>query len=214
VGSGEAVCFSFYATKNLPIGEGGMVTLRDPGRANWLRRMRLHGMSSDAWRRYLPGGSWQYDVPEAGLKANLTDLQAAIGRAQLRRLPEWQESRSRLAARYDERLRVVPGLELPHRPPPGAGTHAWHLYAVRLPAGVSRNAVIAGMRDRGVSTSVHFVPVHRLSHYTPLRPPGGMPGADAMFARLLSLPMYPRLGSDGVDRVSDALVATVEELAR
>ena len=99
VGAGSAVCFSFYATKNLPIGEGGMVTTDDPDRAAWMRRARLHGMSADAWRRYLPGGGWRYDVEEAGLKANLTDLQAAIGRAQLQSFPDWQRRRHALAAR-------------------------------------------------------------------------------------------------------------------
>jgi dTDP-4-amino-4,6-dideoxygalactose transaminase len=105
VGSGcGATCFSFYATKNLPLGEGGMVTTDDPDRAEWLRRARLHGMTADAWRRYLPGGNWRYNVAEAGLKANMTDLQAAMGRAQLTHLPAWQRRRAEIAARYDEQL--------------------------------------------------------------------------------------------------------------
>ncbi|NUR07266.1 MAG: DegT/DnrJ/EryC1/StrS aminotransferase family protein [Nocardioidaceae bacterium] len=214
VGSGEAVCFSFYATKNLPIGEGGMVTLRDPDRADWMRRARLHGMSTDAWRRYLPGGAWRYDVPEAGLKANLTDLQAAIGRAQLQAFDGWQSTRRSLARRYDERLAGIPGLGLPHRPLDVEGRHAWHLYAVRLPVDVPRDAVMEGLKARGVSTSVHFVPVHRLSHYASRQRPDGFPGADAMFARLLSLPLYPRLRTTDVDRVADALADTIEEVAR
>jgi dTDP-4-amino-4,6-dideoxygalactose transaminase len=96
-----ATCLSFYATKNLPIGEGGAVATHDPELDEWLRRARLHGMSRDAWRRYLPGGSWRYDVPEVGFKANLTDLQAAMGREQLRELPAWQDRRTELVARYD-----------------------------------------------------------------------------------------------------------------
>ena len=91
----RAACFSFYATKNLPIGEGGMVTTDDDDLADRLRCARLHGMSRDAWRRYEPGGSWRYDVAEVGLKANLTDVAAAIGRAQLRHVDDWQAPAAR-----------------------------------------------------------------------------------------------------------------------
>jgi dTDP-4-amino-4,6-dideoxygalactose transaminase len=205
-GSGSAVCFSFYATKNLPIGEGGMVTTDDADRAAWLRSARLHGMTADAWRRYLPGGGWRYDVQEAGLKANLTDLQAAIGRAQLRALPGWQSRRAEIAARYDAGLAGLPGIGLPHRPESGAGVHAWHLYPVRVADG-RRDQVRAGLDARQISTSVHFIPVHRLSHFRAAAglPPGGLPGADRLFEQLLSLPMYPRLRDDQVDAVCDAV---------
>jgi dTDP-4-amino-4,6-dideoxygalactose transaminase len=205
VGTGPSVCFSFYATKNLPIGEGGMVTTDDPDRAAWIRRARLHGMSQDAWRRYLPGGSWRYDVAETGLKANLSDLQAALGRAQLSHLPLWQLRRAVLAGRYDEGLGAVPGLRLPHRPEHSEGTHAWHLYAVQLPDGATRDRVAEGLADRGIGTSVHFIPVHRLTHFAPLTPRGGLPGADLMFERLLSLPLYPRLSLGQVDEVATSV---------
>jgi len=99
-----ATCLSFYATKNLPIGEGGAVATYDEELAGWLRRMRMHGMTADAWRRYLPGGSYHYEVTEIGHKANLTDLQAAIGRAQLLALPGWQACREHLMSRYDKAL--------------------------------------------------------------------------------------------------------------
>jgi dTDP-4-amino-4,6-dideoxygalactose transaminase len=207
VGSGAAACFSFYATKNLPIGEGGMVTTDDPERAAWMRSARLHGMTADAWRRYLPGGGWRYDVEEAGLKANLTDLQAAIGRAQLRALPGWQERRAQIAARYDAGLAGVPGIGLPHRPEPGAGVHAWHLYPIRVDDGL-RDHVQAALAEREISTSVHFIPVHQLSWFRSAAtvPPGGLSGADRLFGQLLSLPMYPRLTDDQVDAVCEAVV--------
>src|SRR5437868_1242995 len=105
-----AGCFSFYATKNLPIGEGGAIVTYDGELAARLRSMRLHGMTKDAWKRYLPGGSWRYDVAELGMKANFTDMQAAIGRAQLRALPAMQARRGELAARYDEAIGALPGL--------------------------------------------------------------------------------------------------------
>ena len=209
VGSGAAACFSFYATKNLPIGEGGMVTTDDADRAAWLRRARLHGLSSDAWRRYLPGGSWRYDVAEAGLKANMTDLQAAIGRAQLRHLAEWQERRAQIADWYDEGLRGIRGLALPHRPDPEAGTHAWHLYAVRIlpDFGPTRDQVVGSLNGLGIGTSVHFIPIHHLTYFTNVcrKPPGGLPGADRHFEEVLSLPMHPHLDHEQVRRVCQAL---------
>jgi dTDP-4-amino-4,6-dideoxygalactose transaminase len=209
VGSGSTVCFSFYASKNLPIGEGGMVTTDDPDRAGWLRRARLHGMSAEAWRRYLPEGHWRYDVAEPGMKAGMTDLQAAIGRAQLTHLADWQRRRASIARMYDERLAGQPAIALPHRPVPGEGRHSWYMYPIRvLPsAGVGRDALMARLANRGVSTSVHYIPVHRLSYFGGAAqvPADGLPGADEFFEGVLSLPVYPRLDDDQVDAVSDAL---------
>lgn len=202
-----ATCFSFYATKNLPLGEGGMVTTNDPERAGWLHQARLHGMTADAWRRYLPGGSWRYDVVEAGLKANMTDIQAAMGRAQLTHLPAWQRRRTQIAARYDAQLSPRPGIALPHRPKPGTGTHAWHLYPVRLAPGIERDEVIAELAERGVGTSVHFIPVHQLTYFRRIAsiPPAGLTGADTLFDQLLSLPIHPRLTDVQIDAVCAAL---------
>lgn len=218
VGAGPAVCFSFYATKNLPIGEGGMVTTDDPERAAWLRSARLHGMSADAWRRYLPGGSWQYDVPEPGLKANLTDVQAAIGRAQLHHLDSWQQARRRLAEKYDALLGDVPAVALPHRPVGPADRHAWHLYAIRvLPeARRTRDEVAARLGQIGIGTSVHFIPAHRLQGLVArcLLPRGGLPGADRLYSQSLSLPLYPRLTDEQVDRVCAGLVRSLGHTSR
>ncbi|MEY9874758.1 dTDP-4-amino-4,6-dideoxygalactose transaminase [Streptacidiphilus sp. MAP12-33] len=204
----RAACFSFYATKNLPIGEGGMVTTDDPELAERVHRARLHGMSSDAWRRYQPGGSWRYTVDEAGLKANMTDLQAAIGRMQLRHLPEWQRRREALATLYTARLRHVPGLRLPLAP--AEGRHAWHLYAVRVLEerfGRGRDELVERLAAQHIGTSVHFVPLHRMPYFrrTALCPAGGFPGADALFPGLLSLPMHPALTERQVDTVCRAL---------
>jgi dTDP-4-amino-4,6-dideoxygalactose transaminase len=218
VGSGAAVCFSFYATKNLPIGEGGMVTTDDAERAEWLRRARLHGLSSDAWRRYLPGGSWRYDVAETGLKANMTDLQAAIGRAQLLHLEDWQQRREQIAAWYDDGLRDLPGIALPHRPDGDTGRHAWHLYAVRIlpDFGPNRDEVIESLSQLRIGTSVHFVPVHLLSHFsrTCLAPSDGLPGAERHFEQVLSLPMHPHLDHEQVRRVCHALTAMSDRHTR
>ncbi|HEY9333099.1 MAG TPA: DegT/DnrJ/EryC1/StrS family aminotransferase, partial [Kribbella sp.] len=216
IGSGPgATCFSFYATKNLPLGEGGMITTDDAARADWLRGARLHGMTADAWRRYLPGGNWRYNVADAGLKANMTDIQASMGRAQLTHFPSWQRRRAEIAAQYDDRLAGLPGVGLPHRPAPGEGTHAWHLYPVRLRlhGGIDRDEVIAALSARAIGTSVHFIPVHRLAYFsqTALIPSAGLTGADALFDQLLSLPMYPRLTGQQLDAVCTAVADIAHE---
>ena len=203
----RATCFSFYATKNLPIGEGGMVTTNDARLAARLRETRLHGMSADAWRRYLPGGGWRYDVAVDGLKANMTDVQAVIGRAQLRHFDEYQARRADVADRYDGALAAIAGIRRPPRPT--AGRHAWHLYAVRvLPEyGVPRDELIDLLRTRGIATSVHFIPVHRMTWFrrSCVLSAGGHPGADAVFDRTLSLPMDPVVSDAEVDLVCAAL---------
>ena len=213
VGSGPAAatCFSFYATKNLPIGEGGMVTTADPDLADYVRRCRLHGMSRDAWRRYLPGASWRYTVEEAGLKANMTDIQAAIGRLQLGRFQKWQQRRADIAARYDARLADVPGIVLPARP--AGGGHAWHLYVVQVrpELGVTRDQLIAHLAVRDVGTSVHFVPLHRQPYLVRLlgaeADPAGFPIAEQAAEQFLSLPLYPDLPDEAVDRVCAEIAA-------
>jgi dTDP-4-amino-4,6-dideoxygalactose transaminase len=197
-----ATCLSFYATKNLPIGEGGAVATHDEELAAALRRMRLHGMTKDAWRRYLPGGSWRYQVAEIGFKANLTDLQAAIGRAQLRELPAWQARREELMDRYDAGWAAA-GLagvvELPSRHP----GHSLHLYQILVP---ERDALSDRLAEAGIGTSVHFIPVHQLAGYAELLGAGeaaSVPVTDRVAQRLLSLPMYPGLSDTAVDLVID-----------
>ena len=214
VGSGSAAaCFSFYATKNLPIGEGGMITTNDQELSHHWYRNRLHGMSKDAWRRYQPGASWRYDVAEPGLKANMSDLQAAIGRAQLAHVRLWQRRRAEIAAAYDDGLAALPGIGLPHRPSSEPGTHAWHLYAIRVheESGTSRDDLAASLAAREVGTSVHFIPLH---HFTAgskgaYGEPRPLPGADLFAARVLSLPMHPQLSDAQVQSVIRAVHASL-----
>jgi dTDP-4-amino-4,6-dideoxygalactose transaminase len=199
----RATCFSFYATKNLPIGEGGMLTTGDSELADAVQAARLHGMTRDAWRRYLPGGGWKYDVLADGVKANMTDVQAAIGRAQLRHLAQWQAARRRLAARYDLLLEQVGGIRLPPRSL--NSVHAWHLYSIRIDSefGLPRDAVRDRLAESGIGSSVHFIPLHQLTWFSrnAVIPPDGLPGADEVFARTLSLPFHPLLSNDDVDAV-------------
>lgn len=199
-----ATCFSFYATKNLPIGEGGMVATADPEIAEYVRRARLHGMSRDAWKRYLPGSGWRYGVDRAGLKANMTDVQAAIGRAHLRRFPAWQERRAELAARYERHLRGIPGI-VPAQWP-AEGRHAWHIYVIRVRPqfGIDRDTLSAELAERGVNCSVHFIPNHHHPYFRRFLGRGAtsaLPVADAVFEQILSLPLYPGLSEEDVDRV-------------
>ncbi|MFV2172543.1 DegT/DnrJ/EryC1/StrS family aminotransferase [Actinomadura sp. LOL_016] len=209
VGSASfAACFSFYATKNMPIGEGGAVASSDQEFADRVRAMRLHGMSKDSWRRYLPGGSWRYDVKTVGLKANMTDVQAAIGRAQLAALPGWQRRRAEIVAAYDAALAGLPGLVLPQRDLAGI-THAWHLYQVRVP---DRDAVSAELEEAGVATSVHFIPAHQMTAYQEILGAdecASVPVTERISGELLSLPLYPGLTSDQVDRVVSALAGAL-----
>ncbi len=206
----RATCFSFYATKNLPMGEGGAVTTQDDELAETLRRVRLHGMSRDAWRRYAPGGAWAYSVEDEGLKANLSDIHAAIGRGHLPHLPAWQDRRRALADRYDALLADVPGIGLPARPT--TGSHAWHLYPVRVePAfGIPRDEVAAALAAAGVQTSVHFIPVHRFPYFRSRLGPAAcsrLPEADLAYSRVLSLPLHPGLTDEDVDYVVERLSA-------
>src|SRR3984893_13558036 len=203
----RAACFSFVATKNLPIGEGGAIPTTDGDLAERWRRMRLHGMSGDSWRRYHRSGTWRYTVEEAGMKANFTDLQAAIGREQLRRLPAWQQRRAAIAARYDAQLAGLEGLELPPRP--AADAHAWHLYIVRIhhrPFGIDRDTAAERLAEAGIGTSVHFIPVHHLPYFRNLLGLDAyseLPTADQIFPPPLSLPLHPGLTDSDVDRVCE-----------
>lgn len=205
----RGACFSFYATKNLPVGEGGAIATTDDDLAARWRRMRLHGMTGDAWTRYHRQGGWRYTVLDRGLKANFTDVQAAIARAQLRHLERWQQRRAELAARYDALLAGITGLELPPRPP--ADRHAWHLYVVRVrprPFGITRDEAARKLAEAGIGTSVHFIPVHHMPYFRRvlgLTACADLPAADRVFPGLLSLPLHPRLSDSDVETVCAAL---------
>jgi perosamine synthetase len=203
-----ATCFSFYATKNLPIGEGGMITTNDAEIADYARQVRLHGMSRDAWKRYLPGSGWRYEVDVAGIKANMTDVQAAIGLGQMKHFADWQERRVEVARAYDQRLSRIAGLNAP--PWPNEGRHAWHLYVVQLDpdAEVDRDTFIRRLSERGVDCSVHFIPLHHQPYFQRLlanQVRHSFPVADAVFPTIVSLPFYPALSDELIDRVCEEI---------
>lgn len=203
-----ATCFSFYATKNLPIGEGGMITTADPDLADRARQIRLHGMSGDAWKRYLPGSSWRYQVDVAGIKANMTDVQAAIGRGQLKQFERWQERRVEVARAYDQRLSGINGLRTPSWPE--RGVHAWHLYVIRVEPdfGIDRDTFIRLLSERGVDCSVHFIPLHHQPYFQRMLANDvnqSFPVADAVFPTIVSLPFYPGLTDGMLDQVCEEI---------
>lgn len=213
VGSfGNPTAFSFYATKNLTTAEGGALALGDPDTAQMVRQLALHGMSRNAWNRYGAGGSWQYDVTMLGYKYNMTDIQAAMGLAQLTKFPAMQEKRAELAGRYEEALRGLP-LRLPRTP---AGMqHSWHLYPVVLDVDAIRGDradVIDDLRKDNIGTSVHFIPLYRHTYY---RERFGwrsdsFPRTEAFFRGQISLPLYPSMTMADVDDVVDALRSSLD----
>lgn len=200
-----AACFSFYATKNLTSAEGGALVTGDPELDAFARPYRLHGLSRDAWARYGPGGPSQYDLCQPGIKANLPDLLAALARSQLSRFEGMQARRRGLVLHYRQRLAEMPVV----RPVPNALRRgaADHLMVVLLPPTVDREAVVAQMSEAGIATSVHFRPLHHFAWFQRHAriAPGGLPVAEELAGRTLSLPLHPRLGIEQVDRVCDAL---------
>lgn len=204
---GRTAAFSFYATKNLTTGEGGMITLNDDALAERLRSLVLHGMSRDAWKRYAKPNAWHYDVTDAGYKMNMTDVQAALGLHQLRRLPHFNARRAEIAARYTEALADLP-LRLPLRH--ADREHNWHLYVVRLDLSrltIGRDAFMEAMTERRIGTSVHFIPVHMHSYYRDrfAYAPEDLPVCARLFGEIVSLPLYPAMTNDDVDDVIDAV---------
>lgn len=204
---GDAVCFSFYATKNLTTGEGGMIATAHEALAAHMRRLALHGMSHDAWKRYTKAGSWYYEVVEAGFKYNMSDLQAAIGIHQLRRLDDFTKARRAIAGRYKEAFAELPELILPPELPDRL--HVFHLYPVRLrsSAGIRREAFIEELKRRNIGTSVHFIPLHRHPLYrdASISPKRRFPIAERIYEGLVSLPLYPKMSGQDIEDVISAV---------
>lgn len=213
---GTAGALSFYATKTVTTGEGGMIVTDSGEIADRARSMRLHGLTRDAWKRYSGGGSWYYEIEDVGFKYNLTDLAAAIGLVQLDRAESLRVERERVARRYTDAFaasRVADLVELPAMPSPNE-VHAWHLYPIRIRLDrveVTRAEVIDRLAEAGIGTSVHFIPLHLHPYYrrTYGYAPGDLPVANAQFEREISLPIYPDLANDEVDYVVERLAGIV-----
>ena len=224
IGNSQVTCFSFYATKNLTTGEGGMITTADDELAERMRLLSLHGMSRDAWKRYTSTGSWYYEVLLPGYKDNMTDIQAAIGLHQLRKLPQFQARRREIVHRYNEAFSQFDEFQIPTERP--EVEHAWHLYVLRLdlerfpairnPKSEIRNRFIEELKARNIGSSVHFIPVHLHPYY---RDRYGykaedFPVAYREYQRMVSLPLYPRMSDQDVEDVIEAVVDVVKRYRR
>lgn len=215
---GTAGCFSFYAIKNLTTGEGGMLVTENAALAERARMMSLHGITKDAWQRYADRGSWYYEILAPGFKYNMTDIAAALGLPQLRRLGDFWQRRDEYARRYTEAFRELPEVETPPLAPP-RDQHAWHLYVLRLNLErltLDRAGFLDALRTRGIGTSVHFIPLHLHPYYqeTYGYQRADLPHASAVYDRILSLPLYPRMTPSDVERVIDAVTEIVRSHAR
>ena len=199
-GLGLAGCFSFFSNKNLPIGEGGMITTDDEDLADSIRLLRSHGMTTLTWERHR-GHASSYDVVAQGFNYRLDELRAAMGLVQLSRLPAENEARSKIAARYREALDGVEGITMPFREVDDGTTPAHHLAVVLLPEG-TRDAVRATLVDQRIQTSVHYPPIHLFSQYKEIGSKRPLPHTEAVAERILTLPLYAHMSDEQVELVT------------
>jgi dTDP-4-amino-4,6-dideoxygalactose transaminase len=210
---GDAGCFSCYATKNVTMGEGGVVVCADPERLAVCRAMRSHFMTASARDRD-QGAVLDYDVTALGMNYRPTEIAAAIGTVQLGRLSADRERRRAVTARYREVLSRVEGLVLPFRDrDPRVEDSAFHLFVVLLPETADRSAVREALLRRGVPTSVHYPPTHRFSFYARMGPAPDLPMTDRVAGRLLSLPLHARMTESDAEYAATALEAALREVA-
>jgi len=207
----EITAFSFYATKTITTGEGGMLTTNDQAYATRASIMRLHGISGDAWKRYTSQGSWYYEIIDAGFKSNMPDLLAALGLAQLKKAEGFHQRRREIADFYLRRFSNIEELKMP---PTGDvnTTHSWHLFILRLRSEMlsrNRGDLIQQLKEAGIGSSVHFIPLHLHPYYRDRYgySSGDFPHAEDAFVSCVSLPIYPDMSDAEVNKVA----TTVEQ---
>jgi perosamine synthetase len=205
---GDITCFSFYATKTITTGEGGMATTDNPEWASRMKMMSLHGISHDAWKRYTKEGAWYYEVVSPGFKYNLTDIGAAIGIEQLKKCDAFNAARNHIANAYNERFSELVEIQTPLCKPDVQ--HAWHLYVIQLRLErlkITRDQFIEALKERGVGTSVHFIPLHLHPYYrnTFGYAPDDFANATEAYQRIISLPIYPRMTESDIGHVIEAV---------
>jgi dTDP-4-amino-4,6-dideoxygalactose transaminase len=200
----DCTCFSFYATKNITTGEGGMITTENPEWASRMRIMALHGLSRDAWKRYTAEGSWYYEILSPGFKYNLTDIAAALGISQLHKSERFWKARERYAGLYNDGFADLPEVTRPLSEP--HVQHAWHLYVIQLDLerlSIGRNEFIERLQQNNIGCSVHFIPLHLHPYYRDTwgYTPSLFPVAGAVYERIVSLPLYPKMAETDIQRV-------------
>jgi len=207
----DVTCFSFYATKTLSTGEGGMICTNDQEIAERCAIMRLHGINRDAWKRYSESGSWYYEVVAPGYKYNFTDLQASLGLPQLKKVDIMWEWRKKIASRYLEGFNDFDLLTLPFIKTDRESS--WHLFPVRLNLEMltkNRAQIIDELKKHNIGVGVHFMPVHQHLYYSETfkLDDKNYPIASATFPRLMSLPIYPGMTDNSIEKV----ISTVREI--
>lgn len=212
----DITCFSFYAIKTITTGEGGAAVTADPDLADRMRMMSLHGIAGAAWKRYLAGGRWYYEVHDAGFKYNMTDTAAAMGMVQLERADSMCERRREIADAYDAAFADLDALEVPVRLPDRG--HAHHLYVLKIRPGalaIDRDQFIEELNAAGIGTSVHFIPLHMHPYYRDLYhyEADDFPVAKQLFERSVSLPIYSRMTQTDVERVIEVVTDLVSQRA-
>jgi dTDP-4-amino-4,6-dideoxygalactose transaminase len=214
---GNTTAFSFYATKNLVTGEGGMVTTNDEALYNKIRIMSTHGMSRNAWNRYAEAGSWYYEILSPGYKDNMSDIMAGLGLSQLAKLERMQGIRQKLVNYYQAEFAKMPELEVPVELE--YARHAWHLYIIKLnldKLSIDRGNFVEELKEENIGTSVHFIPLHMHPYYRDKYgyKSGDFPVAESVFERNISLPLYPKMSMQDANDVVDAVRRVVERFRK
>lgn len=200
---GDITCFSFYATKTLSTGEGGMAVAKNPEYAKIIRINRLHGISSNAWDRYTSKGSWFYEVVDNGYKYNTTDINSALGIEQLKKLEWMRDKRESIALKYDQAFKETKKIITPVVK--DDRETSWHLYVIKVK---NRDELIEKLKDDGINTSVHFIPIHKHPYYknTYKYENNNYPTANKVFDESISLPIYPDLKDDEVELIIEGVL--------
>ncbi|MEZ5358026.1 MAG: DegT/DnrJ/EryC1/StrS aminotransferase family protein [Candidatus Zixiibacteriota bacterium] len=214
---GDGTAFSFYATKNLTTGEGGMAVTSNKRLAEKVKLLSLHAMSRGAWKRYAKGGSWRYDLLDLGYKYNMSDLAASLGVAQFSKFEKFQERRDAICRRYIKNLAAVSEVKTPYIDPDSK--HAWHLFMIRLNLDqlkIGRSEFIHELNSKNIGTSVHFIPLFLQSHYrrTLKLNKKDFPNADKAFREAITLPLFPDLKNAEVDYVCDVIASLCKKYRR
>ncbi len=209
---GDCASFSFYATKNICTGEGGILTTNRDDIAEKARVMSLHGMSRAAWNRYGKSGSWRYDIEYLGFKYNMFDIQAALAKTQMDKLDFMQARRREIVKAYNEAFNKLDGVKIPIERE--YTTHSWHLYILRLELDkltIDRDKFIELMSEANIGTSVHFIPVHLMSFYRNNYgcKEGDLPLTEKYFDSIISLPLYPKMTDRDVKDVIDVVTSII-----
>jgi dTDP-4-amino-4,6-dideoxygalactose transaminase len=208
---GSIGCFSFFSNKNMTTGEGGMLTTNDDALAAHLRILRSHGMTSLSWDRH-QGHASSYDVVDLGYNYRIDEMRSALGRAQLKKLPDGNERRKQLTSQYRELLSdMAPDLRLPFQEE--RGRSCYHIMPILLPSGIHRARFMEGMKAQGVQTSIHYPPVHQFHIYQGLlQSHRKLVLTEEAAAREVTLPLYATMQDEQVEWVSRAAQYVLREL--